>query len=468
MKYKNIHFVGIKGVGMAPLAVIAKEAGCTVSGSDVDEVFITDVTLEAAGITPAVGFSPEHIQGADLIITTGAHGGLDNVEVKTAKEKGIPVLMQGQAVGEFMKEEIFGKPYQGISVAGTHGKTTTTAMIATILSDNELDPGFLIGTSEVPSLGKAGHFGTGEYFVAEADEYATDPKYDKTPKFLWQHPNILVVTNVEFDHPDVYSDLTQMESAYKKLFQNIRENGCIIACGDSENLLSMLNVSNKEFSTYGENERNDVQIVRSGYTNGLLTIELKEQDGNTVEISLHTPGKHNALNATAAYMVCRKLGLSVEQIQKGLLAFKGTKRRMEYKGALSTGAEVYDDYAHHPTEIASSLNAFREMYPDKKIICIFQPHTYSRTKELLEQFKHSFTDADSVIITEIYASQREEKDPHFSARILADGIEKETFFLENASDVVKYVTSEQYNGDFVLITMGAGDIYKIDSELLNK
>lgn len=467
MKYKSIHFVGIKGVGMAPLAVIAKEAGCRVTGSDVGESFITDVTLQAAGIIPAVGFSSEHVQDADLVITTGAHGGMDNIEVKTAREKDIPVLMQGQAVGEFMDGSILGKTYHSVSVSGTHGKTTTTAMIATILSENDYDPGFLIGTSEVPSLGKAGHFGEGDYFIAEADEYATDPVHDKTPKFLWQHPFILVIANIEFDHPDVYHSLKDMEEAYEKLVGNVTDDGWIVACGDGENVHALLAKAKRQTVTYGFSEENDAVISNLSYASGVLFFTLTTKTLTLSDIALHVPGRHNVLNATAAILVGMKLKLPVEEIKRGLLAFKGTKRRLEYKGRMASGAELYDDYAHHPTEIRSSLKALREMYPDKKLICIFQPHTYSRTKELFEQFKTSFIDCDMVILTEIYASLREEKDSHFSARMLADGIEKETYFIEKASDVVKYVSSAQFREDTVLISMGAGDIYKIDEELLN-
>jgi UDP-N-acetylmuramate--alanine ligase len=468
MKYKNIHFVGIKGVGMAPLAVIAKEAGCSVTGSDVDATFITDVALSAAGITPMVGFSPDHILDAQLVITTGAHGGMDNIEVQEAKERNIPVLMQGQAVGEFMDGSLFGKSYKGISVSGTHGKTTTTAMIATILSENDRDPGYLIGTSEVPSLGKAGHFGEGDYFVAEADEYATDPVHDKTPKFLWQKPFFLVITNIEFDHPDVYHSMVEMEDAYRKLAENVHNDGYIIACGDVENIRILLRNSRQQSLTYGFHSDNDAVISAVRYEPGVVYFTLTTQTITLTDIALSVPGNHNVLNAVAAILVCIKLKLRVEEIRKGLLSFKGTKRRLEFKGTLSSGAQLYDDYAHHPTEILASLQAVREMYPDKKIICIFQPHTYSRTKELLEQFKTSFEAADTVIITEIYASLREEKDPNFSARLLADGIEKETFFLEKVSDVIKYVSSQHFGDDTVLISMGAGDIYHIDEVLLEK
>lgn len=468
MKIHTIHFVGIKGVGMAPLAVIAKEAGKTVTGSDVDAAFITDIALESAGIIPSVGFLPEHVGTPDLVITTGAHGGMTNPEVIEARAREIPVLLQGQAVGEFMKGELFGKQYTGISVAGTHGKTTTTAMIATVLSENDMDPGYLIGTSEIPSLGNAGHFGSGEYFVAEADEYATDPTRDKTAKFLWQHPTYLVITNIEHDHPDVYASLDQMTEAYKAFVTQLPETGVIIACGDSQTVTEVLSTSKAPTITYGLHETNDVILANTLYKDGQLHFELRQKGMESASFALHVAGVHNALNAVAAITLCRLLKLSDEQIRRGLLAFKGTKRRLEYKGRLTTGAELYDDYAHHPTEIKASIEAIRELYPDRKIICIFQPHTYSRTKELLEQFKGSFEAADMTLITEIYASSREVSDTEFSARLLADGIKGNVLFLEKLSDVIKYVTSQEYGHDTILLTMGAGDIYTIASVLLQK
>src|SRR5258706_3534124 len=193
-KIKLIHFVSIKGVGMTPLAIIAKEAGIKVSGSDVEDTFITDDALSKSGIHPEVGFDSSHIDAQDLMITSGANGGFDNVEVVTAKQKNIPVITQGQAVGEYINGSLFGKEYIGISVAGSHGKTTTTAMIATVLSDAKLDPSYVIGTSSLDPLGLPGHFGNGKYFVAEADEYATEPIHDRTPKLLWQKPKIIVFT----------------------------------------------------------------------------------------------------------------------------------------------------------------------------------------------------------------------------------------------------------------------------------
>ncbi len=205
---------------MTPLAIIAKEAGFDITSSDIDSEFITDAILKKTGIFPLNGFSPDHITSPDLVITTGAHGGYDNVEVKAAKVKKIPILTQGQAVGTFMRGELFKKKFAGISIAGAHGKTTTTAMIATIFQANRLDPSYIIGTGDVGSLGAPGHFGRGRYFIAEADEYATEPQYDKTVKFLWQNPMFAIFTNIEFDHFDMFESISRSGRIFLNLLIN--------------------------------------------------------------------------------------------------------------------------------------------------------------------------------------------------------------------------------------------------------
>src|SRR5579863_7617328 len=240
MKKKKIHFVGIKGTNMTPLAIIAKEAGFEVSGSDVEQEFITDAALKKTGIKPLVGFSSEHITDQNLVITTGAHGGFDNVEVVTAKTKNIPVMSAGEATGEFMKGTLFKKKFVGISVAGTHGKTTTTAIIATMFAENKFDPSYIIGTGNVGSIGLPGHFGTGRYFVAEADEYATEPVHDKRARFLWQHPMFAVITNIEHDHPDIYPTITAVREAFLSFAKKLPAKGSLIACGDDPQIKMLL------------------------------------------------------------------------------------------------------------------------------------------------------------------------------------------------------------------------------------
>ncbi len=464
MKYKKIHFVGIKGVGMTPLAVIAKEAGCVVTGSDINEEFITDDVLKNAGITPYPTFSPDYIEDIDLVITTGAHGGYDNIEVVAAKQKNIPVLSQGEAVGVFMDGGIFDRKFEGISITGTHGKTTTTAMIATLLKNAGLDPSFIIGTSSIPSLGSPGHFGKGKYFVAEADEYGTEPTYDKTPKFLWQHPTIALFTNIELDHPDIYQSVADVRNSFLKFANQLPEKGVLVCNGDDSEVKLLVKEYGKRAIRFGFSPINDYVITRISIS-GNQTFFWVDAFGTSLgEFVLKVTGEHNALNALGAAIVGLEIGIPIEKVKKGLQEFTGSKRRMEYKGHLVSGVYVYDDYAHHPTEIRQTLKAFRKIYPKKKIVCVFQPHTYSRTKKLFEEFLRAFSDADTIIISDIYASLREEKDETISSNLLAErmkSLHSEVYYVPEPTDVVKYINQKHYGEDTILITMGAGNIYKI-------
>jgi UDP-N-acetylmuramate--alanine ligase len=468
MKKKNIHFVGIKGVGMTPLAIIAKEAGFTITGSDINEEFITDATLKKAGITPLIGFKAEHITQPDLVITTGAHNGFDNIESRRAKEKGIEVVTTGQAVGMFMDGKIFNKSYRGISIAGTHGKTTTTGMLATILKESHMDPSFVIGTGDVGSLGAPGHFGKGKYFVAEADEYATEPRYDKTPKFMWQHPQITIFTNIEFDHPDVYSSLEDIRQAFLRFANQLPDNGVLIACGDDRETQKLIKEYKKKVITFGFSPDNKYAITKVSISGENMFFWLSAYGKMLGEFMLKVVGEHNALNAVAAFIAAIEAGVSLEKAKSALVAFTGSKRRLEYIGELATAAKVYDDYAHHPTEIKKTLLALRKKYPKKKIICFFQPHTFSRTKKLFDDFLRAFESVDRVVLTDIYASLRESFDPTMSSKILSSAMDKyhkDVVYLPKLPDVIEYINKQKFRSDTVLVTMGAGDIYKINSQL---
>lgn len=468
-KIKKIHFVGIKGVGMAPLAIIAKEGGFKVTGSDISEEFITDSLLKKAGITAYTGFDEKNVEAVDLVITTGAHGGFDNPENVQAKKMRIPIWTQGEAIGKFMNGLIFGKTFDGVSVAGSHGKTTTTAMIATILKENRLDPSFLIGTGYIPSLGSCGHLGKGRYFVAEADEYASEPKYDKTPKFLWQHPKVGVITNIEFDHPDLYSSIDQIRHEFLNFSNNINKNGTLVACVDDLETSNLLKEYKSHVITYGFSKHADFNIERLSIEQDKMFFWVNAKNTSLGEFILNITGEQNALNALCAIVVCLELGLSIENIKTGLTKFLGTKRRFEFVGYLSSGAYLYDDYAHHPTEIKKTLAAFKKTFPNKKIVCIFQPHTYSRTKSLFEQFISSFSLSDTVLIVDTYSSLRKEVDNSVSSKLLAESISKihkEVLYTPKAEDVVKYLDQKGFGKEYIIITMGAGDVYKIASYLL--
>ena len=467
-KTKNIHFLGVKGVGMAPLAIIAKEAGFKVTGCDIDEEFITDISLKNANINFSVGFFKDHIKDENLVITTGAHGGLKNIEVLEAKRKGIPVWTQGQAVGEYMKGNLFKRKFIGISVAGSHGKTTTTAMIATIFAENNLDPSFLIGAGSVPSLGAPGHFGRGKYFICEADEYATDPELDLTPKFLWQNPKIEVFTNIEFDHPDIYKSVGEIREDFLRFANKIPKDGILIAGGDDKQIKGLLKDYSGAKITFGFSPVNDYVLEKARCEDGKMFFWVSSKGTSLGEFSLNIIGDFNISNALASIIVGVEAGLSFENIKKAIGKYTGSKRRFEFVGSLKTGAKVFDDYAHHPTEIKRTLSAIRKNNSKSKIVCIFQPHTYSRTKALFSDFVTSFYDADTAILMAIYPSLREEKDSTVSSELLAQKISQThrgVLFLPDESSVVEYIDQKKYDDNTIIITMGAGDVYKISEKL---
>ena len=445
---KRIHFVGIKGVAMAALAVWYKEAGYIVTGSDITEEFPTDDVLAQGGIT-ALEFSPKNITNIrpDLVIYTGAHGGKENDEVVEAIALGIRALPHGKALGLIMSDK------KQISVAGSHGKTTTTAMIATILTEAGLDPSYAIGCGEIRGLGLSGHFGKGNMFVAEADEYITDPNHDTTPRFLWQHPDILVVTNIDYDHPDVYASLADVQAAFVKLRQQAKIT--IVNIDDPASKVLLHNSI-----TYGFSANAEFQVTHVGFGKERTFFTLLQRGMKLGEFTLKVPGRHNALNAAAAAAACRQLGVLWEDIKKGLRVFGGTKRRFEFVGTVGE-TRVYDDYAHHPTEIKAQLAAVRQWYPRARIIVVFQPHTYSRTKALMSEFGNAFALAQEVILTDIYSSARETDTLGISGKTLVEETAKHhqnVYFAPDFSSVKKLLYTHMQPGDIIMF-MGAGSIY---------
>lgn len=451
---------------MAPLAIIAKQAGFIVTGCDTDEVFITDEPLVREGITSLVGFSEDHLNGVDIVIATGAHGSLTNNEMISSKARGIRFILQGEAVGLFMTGAILGKKGNiGISVCGTHGKTTTTAILATLFEKAGLSPSYVIGTSDVPSIKGAGHYGTGKYFIAEADEYVTDPTLDKTVKFLWQHPQIAIFTNIDFDHPDVYKNIDEVRDAFSKMAEDVAgRNGLLIVNGDDPQVRKLLSSYSGRVLTFGLSPINDYMLKRIS-TQGDKTYFWVEMHKATLgEFVLSVPGEHNCLNGLSALICALEAGVSIEKVRTILPSFTGSKRRFEYKGKLPGGALLYDDYAHHPTEIRKTLLSFKERFPKKEIVVVFQPHTFSRTKQLFADFVHSFAGAKLLILMDIFSSSREAKDDSVSSKKLFEAIRayyRNSMYLPSTSDVVQYLSQKELSGNTILITMGAGDVYKL-------
>lgn len=480
MNIKKIYFVGIKGVGMAPLAILSKQAGFVVSGSDIDESFITDEYLTKEGIYPLIGFNKNNIinfignsfKEEVLVISTSAHQGFDNPETKYAKDNGIRVMGQGEAVGRFMSGEVLERSdLEGLSIAGTHGKTTITAIFATVLSTLGLNPSYIIGTGEIFPLGAPGHYGKGSIFVAEADEYVSEPNFDKIPKFLYQNAKFAVINNIDFDHPDYYKSIEDVENAFSEFAKKVKKGGIIYLNGDSQRTLRIKDniKSSVKTVTYGSSEKNDFHIkdFSEQTANSCFYVETGSMDLGKFELSIR--GFHNAKNCLPIISFLLELGMPIEKIKKALLEFKGTKRRFELKGKDINGNILIDDYAHHPNEIKATLSAVKNVYRGKKIVCIFQPHTYSRTKALLYDFVASFFDADNLILLPIYASLREKKEEDFSSNDLFEEFKKirqNVQFLSENRYVIEYIKKNLTGGNFVIVTMGAGDVYKLSDKLI--
>lgn len=453
-KIKSIHFTGIKGVGMTALALCAKDLGIKVTGSDIKEQFVTDAVLEKANIKWHEGFSSKHVGMVDLLIYTAAHNGKNNVEVEYAIKNRIAVISHGEAVGLFMKGKF------GISVGGVGGKTTTSAMMVTILELAKYNPSWAIGAGSINQKSAPGHYDiAGLHFIAEADEYGNSPQ-DKTPKFLYQQPRAMIITNIEYDHPDVYKNLDETFNAFKLFIRKLPKDGLLIANIDSINIQKTLREVQVPVQTYGFSSKANWQIVSTSQKNKKLIFSVKYHNQIIDNLVLKVPGEFNIKNAVAAMAVANYCGIGIEQIKNGLSCFSGTKRRFEYINSIN-GIDLYDDYAHHPAEIKATLEASKLWFPKRRIIVIFQPHTYSRTKKLLPDFATSFASADIAIILPIYASARETNKLGISSKILVEEIAKynnNVHFANDKKALVQIINDKVQSGD-VVMTMGAGDIF---------
>lgn len=463
---RTAYFVGIKGVGMTSLAVYLMQQGYDVTGSDVEDVFQTDEVLQKQGISVQRGFSAENIHPVyDLVIVTGAHGGMTNPEAQEALRYNIPTFMHGKFLGECMNQK------RGISVAGCHGKTTTSSMIATLLSLGGHDSSYAIGAAGILPLGAGGHWGRGDYFVAEADEYVTCPFTDPTPRFLWQHPHIAVITNIEYDHPDVYPSLAAVKKAYMRFAAGMSRDSIIIACADDPVVVSCLEAfrKNHQVYTYGITKAADYQVKTVKTSEGNTTIRMYHKKRPVAECILHVPGEHNTRNALAASVVANLAGMEWKKIEVILPKFQGAKRRFERIG-LRHDVILYDDYAHHPSEIAATIQAARQWYPQRRLIVLFQPHTYSRTKKLLPEFAACFRGADLAILTDIYPSARELPDSSISSEQIvrqAQQYGKLVRYLPTKDKTLEFLSGYVRPND-IIITMGAGTIYTWGPDILSE
>lgn len=440
----RIHLIGIGGIGLSAIARVLMARGVQVSGSDLRASSITD-ELSKLGAKIFIGHRAENIGDAELILVTSA-APQDNPEIIEAKRRGIRVEKRYN----FFAELTAGK--KAIAVAGTHGKTTTTGMIATMLTDAGLDPDAIIG-GIIPELDGNARAGNGDYFVIEADEY------DRA--FLGLRPEIAVVTSIEMDHPDIYRDVNHVAEAFRQFLGLVPTDGIVIGCGDSERVSRELTqVRETQTVRYGLGEGNDWRAidVKPNVFGGSDFVVYHNQLPFT-NYQLIIPGTHNVLNALAAIVVADHVGVDMQRARATLKNFRGAARRFQVKGDFA-GVTIIDDYAHHPTEIRAALAAARARYPNRMIWAVFQPHTYSRTESLLHEFANAFSDADHVIVMEIYAARETNNRNTSGAQIVDQMTHRDARFVAKLEASAEWLTNRLQAGD-VLITLGAGDVNRV-------
>ena len=437
----HAHLVGIGGVSMRPLGLVLRSQGLTISGSDMNASVSTDELIQS-GITVHIGHKAENIQGADCIIrTAAAHN--DNPEIAAARANGIPVFERAQAWGVIMQNYS-----NAICVAGTHGKTTTTSMITQIFMEAKKDPTVMIGGT-LPLIHAGHRVGSGDTIILESCEYCNS--------FLNFFPTVALILNVEADHLDFFKDLADIEKSFRKFAQLVPEDGCIIANGDDPNTVETLR--GMQYLSFGFREQNDIHGCN--FSKDWRSFDVICEGVPYAHLELRVVGRHNALNAIAACAAAYNAGLPGRVVEKALAVFSGAGRRMEYKGTFN-GADVYDDYAHHPAELRALLSACKTM-GYSRIICAFQPHTYTRTNALMHDFIRELLAADIAVLTDIYAA-RERNLIGISSCMIADRIPG-SVYCPTLQDVTTYLRQIAQPGDLIL-TVGAGDIYKAGDALL--
>jgi UDP-N-acetylmuramate--alanine ligase len=456
----HVHFIGIGGSGLSAIARLLLESGYTVSGSDrVMSPFADE--LRKAGATVYIGHHPRNLKDADWVVRSSAVTD-DNPEFKAARQAGIPVYKRADFLGQLMSDKT------GIAIAGTHGKTTTTAMTAWMLRDLGRDPSFIVG-GVIQNLGVNARAGNGSLFVIEADEYDN--------MFLGLKPQIAVITSLEHDHPDFFPTFDAMVASFRKFVDLLPAEGTLIACVEDAGAVEMLTYARKAgknvigYGVQGENTINSPLWVtarevhpnqRGGY-DFVASSNLGSAGPDSVEVSLQIPGKHNVRNALAVLAIVDVLGLPREKAARSLGEFAGTGRRFQLRGEVD-GIRIFDDYAHHPTEIRATLEGARARYPGQRIWAVWQPHTYSRTKTLFLEFARAFKDADEVIVTEVYAA-REPKEEFTSAEVVSSMPNLSARYIAALPEVTQYLLQHLQPGDVVLV-LSAGDADQISTDVV--
>lgn len=450
--FHNIHFIGIGGAGMSAIAYVLLKRGYNVSGSDM-QAGHTSMHLAEEGALVYMGHAASQVDGADaVVISTAIHP--NNAELVAAKQKNIPVLHRSDVLAAILNNA------DGVAVAGAHGKTTTSAMISCIAAESGIDPTIIIG-GEVSSLGGNARNGAGRFVVAEADE--------SDGSFLKFYPHIAVVTNIENDHMDHYGTEENIYQAFKKFVGQVQPGGKAVLCIDNAKVKRLAGETKTSVITYGmDGSGADYTVKDICYGVNGTAYKLYYKNEFVTEVKLIVPGRHNVLNSMGAFAAAREMGVEVSSILASLHKFGGAKRRFETKGKVG-GVWVVDDYAHHPTEIGVTLRAARQTKPNR-LLCVFQPHRYTRTQLLFNDFCRCFEGCDELIIVDIYAAS-EDPITGVSSEHLAEGIAKATGqmvkYIPRLSKAEEYLESQVQSGDLVM-TIGAGDVFKVGEELVRE
>lgn len=448
-KVKRIHFVGIGGIGMSGIAEVLLNLGYGISGSDVQS---SDTTkrLQQLGAAIDVGHAAENIGNADVVVTSTAVKA-DNPEVLEAQRKNIPVIPRAEMLAELLKMKF------SVAVSGSHGKTTTTSMVSTLLAEGGLDPTMVIG-GKLASIGSNARLGGGDILVAEADE--------SDGSFLKLSPTIAVITNIDREHLDYYPGIEEIKDAFLKFANMVPFYGCTVMCGDNEHVRAIARSIKRRVITYGITHPADYTASDIRHPDAGTRYALSYRGESLGDVALMVPGLFNVYNSMAAIAVGRELGLDMATLRKGLLAFSGVQRRLEVKGDAG-GIAVVDDYGHHPTEIMATLAAARQMRKGRLIV-VFQPHRFTRTKALFDEFTRAFGDADVLVLNDIYpASEAPIPGVHSAALWVAikEGGHPCVEYIAQPQGTIEFLLANAKPGDTVL-TLGAGSVYKIGEAFL--
>ncbi len=457
-RIKQVHFVGIGGAGMGGIAEVVANLGYKVSGSDIAEGAMTE-RLKSLGVDVMIGHDAKNILGANVVVISSAVSE-DNVEVVAAHENTVPVIPRAEMLAELMRFR------HGIAIAGTHGKTTTTSLVTSILEKTGLDPTYVIG-GKLTSSASNSRLGTGDYIVAEADE--------SDASFLLLQPLISVVTNIDADHLDTYDgDFNKLKDTFVEFLHHLPFYGLAVLCVDDEHVRDILPRISRTVITYGIHEEADIRAENVHFDGAKSHFTLRCcKDGRSLDISLNMPGEHNVLNALAAIAIAVELDVPDTVIQSSLNEFQGVGRRFTQYGEIETEngtITLVDDYGHHPTEMAATIKALRGAWPDKRSVVIFQPHRFTRTRDLFEDLAQVLSEPDVLILMEVYAACEEPiagADGRSLARAIRMRGKVDPIFVADQDDVVEMLKNVIQNGDVVL-TLGAGSVGKLATELPEK